>query len=133
MIHTARSHQGDLSDFLRRFRYQRELTAKLDALPNAQFSQETINEIILWKVNRYARLSDDVRKALYALRALKPLEHRSGEQVLLQLLACTGIDLPMASTILRFQAADVFQIIDRRAYRAVFGVANPFVERPVPN
>src|SRR5256885_4562191 len=78
MIHTARSHQGDLSDFLRRFRYQRELTAKLDALPNAQFSQETINEIILWKVNRYARLSDDVRKALYALRALKPLEHRSG-------------------------------------------------------
>jgi hypothetical protein len=32
-----------------------------------------------------------------------------------------GVDLAMASTLLRFQNADVFQIIDRHAYRAVYG------------
>jgi thermostable 8-oxoguanine DNA glycosylase len=31
------------------------------------------------------------------------------------------VDLAMASTFLRFQNADVFQILDRHAYRAVFG------------
>jgi hypothetical protein len=31
----------------------------------------------------------------------------------------------MASTFLRFQTADVFQIIDRHAYRAVFGMPYP--------
>jgi len=51
--------------------------------------------------------------------------HRDGEKVLGLLLECSGVDLPMASTILRFQAADVFQIIDKHAYRAVFGVAYP--------
>jgi thermostable 8-oxoguanine DNA glycosylase len=31
----------------------------------------------------------------------------------------------MASTFLRFQNADVFQILDRHAYRAVFGERYP--------
>jgi hypothetical protein len=31
----------------------------------------------------------------------------------------------MASTFLRFQNADVFQIVDCRAYRAVFGERFP--------
>jgi hypothetical protein len=36
-----------------------------------------------------------------------------------------GVDLAMASTFLRFQNADVFQILDRHAYRAVFGKRYP--------
>jgi hypothetical protein len=36
-------------------------------------------------------------------------------------MGCDGVDLPMASTFRRFQNPDVFQIIDRHAYRAVFG------------
>ena len=92
---------------------------------NAPFSQEIVNEIVLWKVNRYARLPEGVRNALHTLRTLKPKMHRDGEKVLGLLLECSGVDLPMASTILRFQAADVFQIIDKHAYRAVFGVAYP--------
>jgi hypothetical protein len=121
----AQNYKGNLSEMLKRFTYQPKLTAKLDTLPNAPFSQEIINEIVLWKVNRYARLPDDVRNTLHKLRKLDPKSHRPGEQVLRQLLECSGVDLPMASTILRFQNANVFQIIDRHAYRAVFGVAYP--------
>ena len=124
MIHIAQNHKGNLSDFLSRFAYQPALTAKLDALAGQAFSQDTINEIVLWKVNRYAP-PDAIRSALHTLGALQAQKHRDGEQVLDQLLACDGVDLPMASTFLRFHAPDVFQIIDRHAYRAVFGVAYP--------
>lgn len=36
-----------------------------------------------------------------------------------------GVDLPIASTILRFQNPAVFQIIDRHAYRALYGRVFP--------
>ena len=42
-------------------------------------------------------------------------------EVLQRLLETKGIRLPMASTILRFKNPDVFQIIDQRAYRFVYG------------
>jgi thermostable 8-oxoguanine DNA glycosylase len=80
---------------------------------------------VLWKVNRYARLPQDVRDALYALRRLSPNEHRKAEGLLLNLLRYDGVDLPMASTFLRFQNAEVFQIIDRHAYRAATGKPYP--------
>ena len=35
------------------FKYQESLTKKLDAF-NENFNQEKLNEIVLWKVNRYA-------------------------------------------------------------------------------
>ncbi len=124
-INTAQNHQGNLSDFLHHYKYQPELTRKLDELPDAPFSQETVNEIVLWKVNRYAGLPEDIRIALHTLRALQPEKHRDGEPVLFRLLKCIGVDLPMAATILRFQAPSVFQIIDRHAYRAVFGKSYP--------
>ena len=52
-------------------------------------------------------------------------EHRKGEIVLNILLNTKGVDLPMASTILRFRNPRVFQIIDRHAYRAVYGKNYP--------
>jgi thermostable 8-oxoguanine DNA glycosylase len=131
MIRTAQNHQGDLWDFLSRYTYQPVLTARLDALAGQPFSQEVVNEIVLWKVNRYAPLPDEIRNALHTLM-LEPQKHRGSECVLVQLLACDGVDLPMASTLLRFQAPDVFQIIDRHAYRAVFGEAYPLYPASSP-
>lgn len=40
------------------YEYQSELTNKLDFI-NSDFSQEIINEIVLWKINRYAKLSSE--------------------------------------------------------------------------
>jgi hypothetical protein len=118
-IRTAQGHRGSLSKYLRRYQYQQTLTAHLDTLPNKPFSQDTVNEIVLWKVSRYVHLPKRLRDSLHALRVLSPRDHRQAEPVLLDLLDCHGIDLAMASTFLRFQNADVFQILDRHAYRAV--------------
>jgi hypothetical protein len=57
MIHTGQNCDGNLSDYLKRYRYQSELTAHLDTLPDELFSQETVNEIVVWKVNRYVRVA----------------------------------------------------------------------------
>ena len=40
------------------YKYQLELTSKLDGLDD-DFNQEIINEIVLWKVNRYSFLDDE--------------------------------------------------------------------------
>ena len=45
------------------FKYQVELTKKLDSL-NSDFSQEILNEIILWKVNRYAKFDEETLNLL---------------------------------------------------------------------
>ena len=42
-----------------------------------------------------------------------------------RLLQQRGVDLPMASTLLRFRNPVVFQIVDRHAYRAVYGESYP--------
>jgi thermostable 8-oxoguanine DNA glycosylase len=55
------------------------------------------------------------------LRKLKPGEHEHGRAVLQELLKVHGVDLPMASTLLRFRNPSVFQIIDRHAFRALYG------------
>jgi thermostable 8-oxoguanine DNA glycosylase len=44
------------------------------------------------------------------------------------LLNISGVDLPMASTILRFTNPKVFQIIDRHAYRAIYGKKYPLYQ-----
>ena len=124
-IQTAQAYGGNLADYLKGYKYQSRLTPHLDSLPDEPFSQETVNEIVLWKVNRYVQLPEQIRHSLYSLRALSPRQHRDAEVVLLSLLNCAGVDLAMASTFLRFQNADVFQIIDRHAYRAVFGKRYP--------
>jgi thermostable 8-oxoguanine DNA glycosylase len=132
-IRTAREHRGNLSKYLKGYQYQQALTARLDALPNAPFSQETVNEIVLWKVSRYVELPKKLRHSLHALRALSPRDHRQAEPVLLNLLECHGVDLAMASTFLRFQNADVFQILDRHAYRALFGERYPVNSKAQPH
>ena len=49
----ASDFSGDLSTFLAHYNYQSELTGRLDNLENTPINQSLINEIVLWKVNRY--------------------------------------------------------------------------------
>jgi thermostable 8-oxoguanine DNA glycosylase len=121
----ASEFDQDLTSFLRQYKYQPRLTRKLDGLDDVNFTPELLNEIVLWKVNRYVALDGDHLRRIDALRKLKPGEHGEAQSVLEELLAAHGVDLPMASTILRFRNPAVFQIIDRHAYRALYGMDYP--------
>ena len=105
------------------YSYQDLLTPKLDDV-NVDFDQETINEIVLWKVNRYALIEPKTLARLNQIRKEdEVLNEELTRQILLELLGKghKGIRLAMASTILRFKNPKVYQIIDQRVYRFIFG------------
>jgi hypothetical protein len=60
----ASDFSGDLSTFLVQYNYQPELTGRLDNLENTAIDQSVINEIVLWKVNRYVRVSDQIMEQI---------------------------------------------------------------------
>ena len=103
------------------FNYQKALTVKLDKF-DSDFDQASINEIVLWKVNRYAHLKSDV---LVELNSIKRSDTKLNEvltrNLLRGLLSTKGIQLPMASTILRFKNPKLYQIIDQRVFRIIYG------------
>ncbi len=108
------------------FTYQQWLTTELERKVPQQIYQDTINEIVLWKVNRYVQLKPET---IDLLNAIDPeatqLEDVHVHEVLEQLLNTDGVRLPMASSILRFRNPRLFQIIDQRAYRVVYGKELP--------
>ncbi len=126
----AADFDGDMTHFLQEYAYQPALTPRLDALGDTEFGPAIINEIVLWKLNRYISLAPDLLRQLEPLRHLKTGQHRQASAVLTGLLGTHGVDLAMASTILRFRNASVFQIIDRHAYRAVYGSGYPRSNSP---
>ena len=85
------------------FEYQTDLTNKLDNT-QSHFSQDVINQIVLWKVNRFALIDNDT---LTQLNAIDPyatvLDEINTRTLLKRLIQIKGIQLPMASTILRFR------------------------------
>ena len=103
--------------------YQDVLTPILDKL-EGDFDQGIINEIVLWKVNRYAAIDSS---ALAILNSIKKeatvLDEQFTREILEKLLPIKGIQLPMASTILRFKNPNIYQIIDQRVYRYIKGVS----------
>jgi thermostable 8-oxoguanine DNA glycosylase len=102
------------------FKYQLDLTSKLD-LSISEFDQNSINEIVLWKVNRYVSLSPDSLNHLNSIdRDSKSLDIEQTKKVLTCLLNTKGIQLPMASTILRFRNPHIYQIIDQRVFRLIY-------------
>ncbi len=103
------------------YKYQPELTKKLDNLEIEDFNRELFYEIILWKLNRFPQIDDELLEELKSLSKLKPKDHRKSEKILKKLLLSKGIALPMAATILRFINPKVFQIIDDRTDRIIFG------------
>lgn len=121
----ATDYKNDLNDFLKKYNYQLNLTNKLDNLHDLSFTQSLINEIVLWKVDRYVSLDNEILTSLDNLKNLIQGNHRQTQPVLATLLNVRGVDLPMASTLLRFRNPRVFQIIDRHAYRAVYNEKYP--------
>lgn len=106
------------------FQYQSELTKSLDEF-SGDFDQSKINEIVLWKVNRYASLEET--GVLDLINQINPasaeLDENLTEKILRILLPSKvkGVRLPMASTILRFRNPHVYQIIDQRVFRYING------------
>ena len=102
------------------FTYQTTLTAKFDKGMSI-FDQEVINEIVLWKVNRYAVVDEDTLKLLNNIDSnATKLDGEMTRIILKALLKNKGIQLPMASTILRFKNKNIYQIIDQRVYRIIY-------------
>lgn len=106
------------SDFA--FDYQSELTKKLDS-DSTDFDQNRLNEIVLWKVNRYAEFDN---KLIHELNGISPhqqqMDLEKTKQILKMLLRTKGVQLAMASTILRFRNPKIYQIIDQRVYRIIY-------------
>ena len=103
------------------FSYQKRLTVKLDEL-EGDFDQDIINEIVLWKVNRYAFFSQTTIDMLNSIdKQANLLDEDYTRKVLKKMLDTKGVQLPMASTILRFKNPNIYQIIDQRVYRYLYG------------
>jgi hypothetical protein len=130
---TAFEYSGGLRSFLEAYEFQPELTERLDAAAGQSIDQVRLDEIVLWKLNRYVLLTEDGRAAIDAATKIQPGQHLLGEDALRALLGLHGADLPMASTILRFANPRTFQIIDRHAYRAVYGVRYPLSSASTAN
>ncbi len=110
----------DLISVSNRYVYQSKLTPVLDGI-SENFDQHAINQIVLWKVDRYFEVNERVLSMLNNCISLRNGEHRTVEQLLYKMLEIQGVDISMASTMLRFRNPEVFQIIDRRAFRVVYG------------
>lgn len=103
------------------FDYQQELTAKLDGL-DADVDQGVLNEIVLWKVNRYPVVDADTLALLNGLpRTGSALDEARTTAVVERLNECRGFRLPMISTVLRFVNPHTYQILDQRVYRLLTG------------
>ena len=112
---------GEIDTSLKDYKYQPKLPEKLEGLFE-DFTQETINEIVLWKVNRYSELNDETLNLLNQIsKEDKEIKPDLTKELLRKLLDTPGIRLPMASTILRFKNPNIYQIIDQRAYRFLYG------------
>lgn len=106
------------------FTYQEELTNILENT-SGDFTQDTINQIVLWKVNRYAQPSQETMAALNALEGDNKLDPEKTSDALGSLLNVNGIRLAMASTFLHFRNPKLYQIIDQRVYRLLYGEDMP--------
>jgi hypothetical protein len=102
------------------FDYQESLTQKLDSI-TTEFNQNMLNEIVLWKVNRYADFDDETLGLINSIDSnQKVINIEYTKEVLKALLKIRGVQLAMASTILRFKNPNVYQIIDQRVYRIIY-------------
>ncbi len=120
MIKARDVDDSDLRGFLDDYKYQKNLTHRLDCV-TGEFTQGLVNEIVLWKLNRFAELTPRLLDKINSLSKLEKGQHAHARSALEDLLEERGVDLAMASTILRFRNPSVFQIIDRHAYRALYG------------
>jgi hypothetical protein len=109
----------DPMTLLKNYNYQRDLTLKLDSLKPEELDIKTFYEIVLWKLNRFPSIQDELLDEIRSVGTIKPKNHRDAEPVMHKMLKSQGIALPMASSILRFMNPSAFQIIDDRVYRVI--------------
>lgn len=108
-----------------KYNFQPKLTEELDAI-STDFDQEIINQIVLWKINRYAEIDNYTFSLLNSInKEVTFLNEALTKQILGNLLSTKGIRLAMASTILRFKNPKIYQIIDQRVYRFIYGQNMP--------
>ncbi len=101
--------------------YLPQITPMLDSY-DGDFDQVIVNKIVLWKVNRYPIIDDAILQELNDIKKTDGvISSVTVKTLLIKLLSCHGIQLPMASTILRFKNPKFFQIIDQRVYRVIYG------------
>jgi len=104
------------------YKFQPILTEKLDQT-QSNFDQDIINEIVLWKVNRYAQLTDECFRLINNIDRTRPeIDEDLTRKILSNLLSTNGVRLAMASTILRFKAPNIYQIYDQRVFRYIYGI-----------
>lgn len=107
------------------YKFQPELTSILDNI-NVDFDQSIINQIVLWKVNRYSQFNESTLLLLNQVdKNDLVLNADLTEKILRNLLSTKGVQLAMASTILRFKNPNIYQIIDQRVYRLIYGKIMP--------
>lgn len=103
-----------------KFNYQESLTEKLDS-NIADFDEHTLNEIVLWKVNRYAEFDSDLISLINSVeRQSTKIDVDKTKLILRRLLKTNGVQLAMASTILRYRNPNIYQIIDQRVFRIIY-------------
>ena len=103
------------------FEYQNILSTKLDK-HDSYYTQNIINEIVLWKVNRYVQIDEELLELLNTINKNEMnLDIDKTRKILFLLLKTKGVQIAMASTILRFKNPNIYQIIDQRVYRIIYG------------
>ena len=80
-----------------------------------------MNEIVLWKVNRYAEFDESLIELINSIdKDETKIDIDKTKQILKGLLKTNGVQLAMASTILRYRNPNIYQIIDQRVYRVIY-------------
>ncbi|GEP45867.1 hypothetical protein [Brevifollis gellanilyticus] len=116
----AGDFDGNLRAFMAKYKAYPSLTRQLDHFVGP-FNAEVINCIVLWKLSRFVDLPAPLLAELDGVRQLEVGQHAQAAELATDLQRVKGVQLAMASTFLRFANPEVFQIIDRHAYRAVYG------------
>ncbi|PID75533.1 MAG: hypothetical protein CSB23_03050 [Deltaproteobacteria bacterium] len=102
------------------YNYHLKLTENLDNLKSDKFDFESLYKIVLWKLNRFPYIEQDLINRLKNVSTVQPQHHEECGDLIKDLLKTPGIALPISSTILRFLNPRTFQIIDDRTYRILF-------------
>ena len=96
---------------------------------NTLENQDIINSIVLWKINRQIEISNSTFLKIKELKNenLQQLNLVKNKiiEILLELLNSKGVQIAMASTILKMFHPNIFPIIDQRAYRELYNQAFP--------
>ena len=120
MIKTIFDSNFKITDKDFAFNYQNKLTSKLDNF-TGDFCQEKLNEIVLWKVNRYAEFDESLIELINSIDKNEiKINVDKTREILKGLLKTSGVQLAMASTILRYRNPNIYQIIDQRVFRVIY-------------